>query len=61
MIAPETQRFMAGRTGGHVHAMEVAHIPLASAPDGAVAVINQAVDTVGHKGRSDARRISGCA
>src|SRR5215469_17911994 len=46
MIAPETQRFMAGRTAGHVHAMEVDHTPLASAPDSVVAIINEAVDAV---------------
>ncbi|MBV8890446.1 MAG: alpha/beta hydrolase [Acidobacteria bacterium] len=49
MIAPETQRFMADRTGGHVYAMEVDHTPLASAPDEVVAVINKAVDTVAHR------------
>jgi hypothetical protein len=61
MIAPETQRFMAHRTGGHILAMEVDHTPLASAPDGVVAIINDVVDTVAHEGRSDARRIRGCA
>jgi pimeloyl-ACP methyl ester carboxylesterase len=61
MIAPETQRFMARRTGGHVHAMEVDHTPLASAPDGVVAIITEAVDAVAHESRSDARRIRGCA
>jgi pimeloyl-ACP methyl ester carboxylesterase len=61
MIAPETQRFMARRTGGHVHAMEVDHTPVASAPDGVVAIINEAVDAVAHESRSDARRIRGCA
>ena len=60
MIAPETQRFMADRIGGHVHAMEVGHTPLASAPDGVVAIINEAVDAVAHEGRSDAGRITGC-
>jgi len=61
MIAPETQRFMADRIGGHVHAMDVDHTPLASAPDQVVAIITEAIDAVAHDGRSDARRISGCA
>ena len=61
MIAPETQRFMADRIAGHVYAMEVDHTPLASAPDGVVAIITEAVDAVAHDGRSDASRISGCA
>ena len=61
MIAPETQRFMADRIGGHVYAMEVDHTPLASAPDGVVAIITDAVDAVAHEGRSDPRRIGGCA
>ena len=46
MIAPETQRFMAHRAGGHVHAVEVDHTPLASAPDQVVAIIAEAVDDV---------------
>ena len=46
MIAPETQRFMAHRTGGHVHAVEVDHNPLASAPDKVVAIITEAVGDV---------------
>ena len=46
MIAPETQRFMACRTGGHVHEAEVDHTPLASAPDQVVAIITETVDTV---------------
>jgi len=61
MIAPETQRFMADRAGSHVLAMEVDHTPLASAPAGVVEIITEAVDAVAHDGRSDARRISGCA
>ena len=61
MIAPETQRFMADRIGGHVYAMEVDHTPLGSAPEGVVAIITEAVDAVAHDGRSDVRRISGCA
>jgi pimeloyl-ACP methyl ester carboxylesterase len=60
MIAPETQRFMAHRAQGHVLAKEVDHTPLASAPDGVVAIITEAVDAVAHGGRSDARRIGGC-
>ena len=46
MIAPETQRFMTHRTGGHILAMEVDHTPLASAPDRVVAIITEAVDAV---------------
>jgi pimeloyl-ACP methyl ester carboxylesterase len=46
MIAPETQRFMAHRTGGRILAMEVDHTPLASAPDRVVAIITDAVDAV---------------
>jgi hypothetical protein len=46
MIAPETQRFMAHRTGGHILAMEVDHTPLASAPDRVVAIITEAVDAI---------------
>jgi hypothetical protein len=49
MIAPETQRFMAQRAGGHVHAMQVDHTPLASAPDGVVAFIAEAADAVLHE------------
>lgn len=46
MIAPETQRFMAHRTGGHILAVGVDHTPLASAPDRVVAIITEAVDAV---------------
>ena len=46
MIAPQTQRFMAHRTGGHVHEVEVDHTPLASAPDQVVAIITETVDAV---------------
>jgi pimeloyl-ACP methyl ester carboxylesterase len=46
VISPETQRFMAHRAGSHVHAMEVDHTPLASAPDGVVAIITEAVDAL---------------
>lgn len=46
MIAPETQRFMARRTGGHVHEVKVDHTPLVSAPDQVVAIITEAVDAV---------------
>jgi len=49
MIAPETQRFMAHRTGGQVFAMGVDHTPLASAPDGVVAIITEAVEAVSHE------------
>jgi pimeloyl-ACP methyl ester carboxylesterase len=48
MIAPETQRFMAHRTGGHILATAVDHTPLASAPDGVVTIITEAVDAVLH-------------
>jgi len=46
MIAPETQRFMAHRLGGHVRAVEVDHTPLASAPDRVVEIITEAVENV---------------
>jgi pimeloyl-ACP methyl ester carboxylesterase len=46
MIAPETQRFMAQRTGGHILAVEADHTPLASAPDRVVAIITEAADAV---------------
>jgi hypothetical protein len=32
MIAPETQRFMAHRTGGHILAMEMDHTPTLHLP-----------------------------
>jgi pimeloyl-ACP methyl ester carboxylesterase len=57
MIAPETQRFMAHRTGGHILAMEVDHTPLASAPDRVVAIITEAVDAVLHEAVPDPPRI----
>jgi len=57
MIAPETQRFMAHRTGGQILAMEVDHTPLASAPDRVVAIITQAVDAVLHEAVADPQRI----
>jgi len=57
MIAPETQRFMAHRAGGHVLAMKVDHTPLASAPDRVVAIITQAVDAVLHEAAPDPQRI----
>lgn len=46
MIAPETQEFMAQRTGGKSVLAQVDHTPLASAPDQVVAVIAEAVDAV---------------
>jgi hypothetical protein len=46
MIPPQTQRFMAHRTGGHVHAVEVDHTPLASAPDRVIAIITEALGDV---------------
>lgn len=57
MIAPETQRFMAHRSGGQILAMEVDHSPLASAPDRVVATIEQAVDAVLHEAVADPQRI----
>ena len=56
-IAPETQRFMAHRTGGQILAVEVDHTPLASAPDRVVAIISQAVDAVLHEAAADPQRI----
>ena len=61
MIAPETQRFMAHRAGGYVHAMEVDHTPLASAPDRVAAIITEAVDAVTPDAALDPRRIGGRA
>jgi hypothetical protein len=61
MIAPETQRFMAHRTGGHILAMEVDHTPLASAPDRVVAIITEAVDAVLGEAVSDRQEIGGRA
>jgi pimeloyl-ACP methyl ester carboxylesterase len=46
IIAPETQRFMAHRAGGHVRVMELDHTPLASSPDQVVVIITEAVDGV---------------
>jgi cobalamin-dependent methionine synthase I len=57
MIAPETQRFMAHRTGAYVHAMEVDHTPLASAPDRVLAIITEAVDAVTQEAAFDPQRI----
>ena len=61
MIAPETQRFMARRTGGHILAMEVDHTPLASAPDRVVTIITEAVDAVAHESVLDPQKIGRCA
>ena len=58
MIALETQRFMAHRAGGHLRAAQVDHTPLASAPDGVVAIIAEAVDAVAHQ-LFDAQRMRG--
>ena len=58
MIAPETQRFMAHRSGAHVHSLEADHTPLASAPDQVVAIITEAVDHVA-QGLLDPARIGG--
>ena len=57
MIAPTTQRFMAHRIGGHILAMEVDHTPLASAPDGVVAIITEAVDAISDEAVADPQRI----
>jgi hypothetical protein len=57
MIAPETQRFMARRAGGHILAMEVDHTPLASAPDRVLAIITEAVDALLHEARPGPQRI----
>ena len=61
MIAPETQRFMAYRTGGHVLAMQVDHTPLASAPDRVAAMISEAADAVAHAALLDTHRMGGHA
>jgi hypothetical protein len=61
MIAPETQRFMAHRTGGRILAMEVDHTPLASAPDRVVAIITDAVDAVLQEAVADPQRVGGSA
>jgi len=57
MIAPETQRFMAHRAGGHILAMEVDHTPLASAPDRVVAIITEALDAVLREAVPDPQRV----
>jgi len=57
MIAPDTQRFMAHRTGGHILAMEVDHTPLSSAPNGVVAIIMEAVDIISDEAVRDPQRI----
>ena len=57
MIAPETQRFMADRPGGHILAMQVDHTPLASAPDQVAAMITEAADAVAHEALLDLQRI----
>lgn len=46
MIAPAAQRSMAGRMGARIHALDVDHTPLASAPDAVVRVIVEAADAV---------------
>jgi hypothetical protein len=61
MIAPETQRFMAHRTGGHTLAMEVDHSPLASASDRVVTIITEAVDAVLRDALQDPQRIGPAA
>ena len=57
MIASGTQRYMAHRTGGYVHAMEVDHTPLASAPDRVVAIITEAVDAATQEAAFDPQSI----
>jgi len=57
MIAPETQRFMAHRTGGHVVEKEVDHTPLASAPDPVVAIITEAAGAVSQEAVPDQQGI----
>ena len=57
MIAPDTQRYMAHRTGGHVIAIEVDHTPLASAPERVVHIITDAVYGVLHAGPPNPLRI----
>lgn len=57
MIAPDTQRYMAHRTGGHVMAIEVDHTPLASAPERVVHIIAEAVYSVLHAGPPNPLRI----
>jgi hypothetical protein len=43
MILPETQRFMAQRMRARVHAHEVDHMPLVTAPSVVVEIIREAV------------------
>jgi hypothetical protein len=57
MIAPETQRFMAHRTGGRMLATQVDHTPLSSAPDPVLAIITDAVDALVHEAVPDLQRI----
>jgi pimeloyl-ACP methyl ester carboxylesterase len=57
MIAPETQRFMAHRTGGHVVEKELDHTPLASAPDPVVAIITEAAGAVSQEAVPDPQGI----
>ena len=44
MISPSTQRFMAERIGARIHALNVDHTPLASAPETVVRIITEAAD-----------------
>jgi hypothetical protein len=48
---------MAHRTGGHVIAIEVDHMPLASASERVVDIISDAVDGVLHAGPPNLLRI----
>lgn len=50
MIAPDTQRFMAGRMGAHGRARPVDHTPLVTAPEDVVDIILDAVGDVAATG-----------
>jgi len=56
MIAAETQKFMARRTGGKSVLAQVDHTPLASAPDQVIAAITNAVDVVAHESLLEPQR-----
>ncbi|HET9410214.1 MAG TPA: alpha/beta hydrolase [Candidatus Sulfotelmatobacter sp.] len=44
MISPDTQRFMAERIGARIHALDVDHTPLASAPESVARIVVEAAD-----------------
>jgi len=46
MIAPAAQHSIAERMGARVHALDVDHTPLASAPETVVRIITEAADAV---------------